>query len=209
MDKKLYSLYLPVISNIATYRWKTRLLPEIDYFSGIENFVKKSSRHIKGKIKSALIITALGPLSIPDFIRTEEGKRLYELGKQRSLNIQKYWYADLREWSIANWGTKRNALSTFVDWDARQIIFDTAETAPVPIMHALHKAFPNLKFEWLYADENSGKNSGIAISENGKPLINELEDDSQELHKTYVECLGKKGYAYQDEDGDWHWYCCD
>ncbi len=206
--RKLNSLYLPVISNFETHSWASPLLPEINYFAEISSMSTVWNSYIKDRMKQTLKITVFSPLSIQCFLRTEEGKRLFALGKQRSENVQKYGYPDWYEWNIANWGTKWNASDTFVDWDARQIIFRTAWAAPEPVMRTLQKAFPNAEFEWLYADEDIGYNTGIATSKDGEFAFTEFENCSQEAYEAYVGCWGESECMDKDAVGKWIHYSC-
>ncbi len=208
VGEKLRSLYCPVITNFETHNWAIPSLPEINYFELVHD-THIVSGSVERTMKEALNTKYLRPLSILDFLETKEGKSLFALGKQCCSNIEKYGYANWYDWRIANWGTKWNAYETFVDWDAHQIFFQTAWSAPEPVIHALHEAFPGVEFEWLYADEDCGHNIGIAVSENGGLTVNEVEDCSPEAYEIYVNLWGTDDCMYQDEAGRWGRYNCD
>lgn len=203
---KLNGMYLPVISSIEGRIWKTPTLPEMDY---LPDKKKEADFSLTDLIKSELHIQYLYPAALLDFIKTERGKRLMTLGERRTMNLAAYGHADWYDWRIANWGTKWNASNTHVDWDGHAISFDTAWSAPEPIIYALSEAFPDVEFEWMYADEDCGYNTGIAIYKNGCLEINENDGGSPEAYNTYVECWGSSDCMYQDKDGNWNRYDCD
>jgi len=69
------------------------------------------------------------------------------------------WY----DWQIENWGTKWNAYDISVEDDGYgqvTITFDTAWTAPLPIIDALREKYPNAHFygSWL---EEGHQSAGV------------------------------------------------
>lgn len=66
------------------------------------------------------------------------------------------WYS----WAVANWGTKWNACHVEIDDNSEfgyvEITFDTAWSAPVPILRQTVRMFPKLAFtcEWRHEDES-------------------------------------------------------
>lgn len=73
------------------------------------------------------------------------------------------WY----DWSVANWGTKWNAYSQ--ERDENVILFQTAWAAPLPVLAALARRYPEARFTLEYADEDLGSNAGIVRYEGGEP----------------------------------------
>lgn len=77
------------------------------------------------------------------------------------------WY----EWSIKNWGTKWNACDCIPKpKGANEIEFNTAWSAPHPVIKALSEKYPSVKVIHKWADEDLGNNCGIAIYKGGKEL---------------------------------------
>lgn len=74
------------------------------------------------------------------------------------------WY----DWSIANWQTKWNAFSFGISEKKNKIYFDTAWSAPHPILQKLSEKYPDLKITHRWSDENIGFNCGEYEYENGK-----------------------------------------
>jgi len=75
------------------------------------------------------------------------------------------WY----DWSIRYWGTKWNAYDaerTFPD----TVVFQTAWSAPTPVVEALSRRFPNHTFELRWADEDFGNNVGHQRYKDGEVI---------------------------------------
>jgi len=62
------------------------------------------------------------------------------------------------EWCIENWGTKWNAIETNIAYGSSTIVvlFDTAWSPPLPIVHKMSEMFPTLKFTIKYSEEGMG-----------------------------------------------------
>ena len=87
----------------------------------------------------------------------------WELGKTAWQNIQKYGAPTWYEWSITNWGTKWNAYGyeEGTDYSAcDELTFQTAWSAPHPILRKLSEIFPEIVFKHQWADEDIGMNCG-------------------------------------------------
>lgn len=128
---------------------------------------------------------------------------------QIASNISKYGYRDWYAWSLANWGTKWNSQETRIDWENREIFFQTANSEPTPIIFALHTRFPDAGFEWNFADSKYGCGVGVIRASGGKIAGSEPEASSSAAHEIYVKCWGESDCLYQDDDGKWHKYDCD
>ena len=94
----------------------------------------------------------------PDIKRDE-----WELGNTAWQNIQKSGAPTWYEWSITNWGTKWNAYGyeEGTDYSAcDELTFQTAWSAPHPILRKLSEMFPEIVFKHQWADEDIGMNCG-------------------------------------------------
>lgn len=78
------------------------------------------------------------------------------------------------EWCCEHWGTKWNAYD--ISADSESIMFCTAWRTPWPIWAAIAERFPSLEFVVEWADEDRGRNCGIAIYLDGKQ-ISRVQDD--------------------------------
>lgn len=154
-------------------------------------------------------ISPAAPDALSLFMKTAEGKSLYDLGRQSVDNLRRYnamtWY----EWCNKNWGTKWNSCDNCNDLERRTIIFSTAWSCPIPIVAALAEKFPDVDFVWKYADEDSGNNAGKITYSGGDLSITAFETGSSEAYAMYVECWGESECLYQDESGAWQHYDCD
>ena len=95
--------------------------------------------------------------------RTDIKRDEWELGKTAWQNIQKYGAPTWYEWSITNWGTKWNAYGyeEGTDYSAcDELTFQTAWSAPHPILRKLSEMFPEIVFKHQWADEDIGMNCG-------------------------------------------------
>lgn len=102
---------------------------------------------------------------------SEEDKKTWDLGVTAVENLHKYdaptWY----EWSINNWGTKWNAYGYEKGTDyskSENLWFQTAWSAPHPILQKLSEMYPDITFEHEWADEDIGQNGGRKTYCNGE-----------------------------------------
>ena len=88
----------------------------------------------------------------------------WENGRQAFRNTLKYGYPTWYEWSCHNWGTKWGACgySEGIDYKAEpnKLWFQTAWSAPHPILEKLSKEYPDIRFTHEWADEDLGVNCG-------------------------------------------------
>ena len=97
----------------------------------------------------------------------------WELGKQAYKNILEYGAPTWYEWCIVHWGTKWNAYG-FEDNTAEkpssELYFQTAWDAPPALLTRLSDMYPDVTFEYEWADENIGSNCGSKKLLNGEIL---------------------------------------
>lgn len=98
----------------------------------------------------------------------------WELGKTAWQNMQKYGAPTWYEWCIKNWGTKWNAYGYDTNGleyhDGDSLYFQTAWSAPHPILEKLSEKYPDLTFEHSWADEDIGYNCGQRTWLDGKRI---------------------------------------
>lgn len=105
--------------------------------------------------------------------RTDIKRDEWELGKTAWQNIQKYGAPTWYEWSINNWGTKWNAYGyeEGTDYSAcDELTFQTAWSAPHPILRKLSEMFPEIVFKHQWADEDIGMNCGERCYHGGEKI---------------------------------------
>jgi hypothetical protein len=108
---------------------------------------------------------------------------------------EKYGASDWYQWSKANWGTKWNACHVSME-KLRKIKnnsivkgcvcykFDTAWSAPIPVLTEMGVKFPNLSFEYACVEEDNSF-AGRMLIENGEvtseSCYNRGEDGFEEI----------------------------
>lgn len=105
--------------------------------------------------------------------RTTLSRDDFEFGKQLYQNELKYGASTWYDWCIKNWGTKWNSYG--YDFHDRSDMennpslgFNTAWSAPHPIIAKLAEMYPEVSFEHIWADEDIGQNCGRSTYENGQ-----------------------------------------
>ena len=94
----------------------------------------------------------------------------WKLGKTAWNNIQNYGAPTWYEWCTNNWGTKWNAYGydEGTDYSASgNLHFQTAWSAPHPVIKKLAQMYPDIIFEHEWADEDIGVNCGRKCYSNG------------------------------------------
>lgn len=105
----------------------------------------------------------------------------WELGKTAWNNIQNYGAPTWYEWSVNNWGTKWNAYGYDENADYSKntdLWFQTAWSAPHPVIEKLAEMYPDIVFDHEWADEDIGNNCGRYSYQNGE-RIEEYFHESQ------------------------------
>lgn len=95
----------------------------------------------------------------------------WELGKTARNNVQNYGASTWYEWCTNNWGTKWNAYGydEGTDYSASgNLHFQTAWSAPHPVIKKLAQMYPDIIFEHEWADEDIGVNCGRKCYSNGE-----------------------------------------
>lgn len=95
----------------------------------------------------------------------------WKLGKTAWNNIQNYGAPTWYEWCTNNWGTKWNAYGydEGTDYSASgNLHFQTAWSAPHPVIKKLAQMYPDIIFEHEWADEDIGVNCGLKCYSNGE-----------------------------------------
>lgn len=96
-------------------------------------------------------------------ISDDEEKKIWDIGVTAVDNLYKYnaptWY----EWCNDNWNTKWNACGYDENTDYSDsdfIWFQTAWSAPIPVIKTLSEMYPNIELTLEFADEDLGQNCG-------------------------------------------------
>ena len=97
--------------------------------------------------------------------RTDIRRDEWELGKAAWRNIRDFGAPTWYDWCISNWGTKWNAYGY-----SDTLCFQTAWSAPHPILEKLTQMFPDIMLEHEWADEDIGQNCGRYSYQNGERI---------------------------------------
>lgn len=132
---------------------------------------------------------------------------VYAYGKKALDNYAKYGAKDWYDWRREHWGTKWNACRTQInDLDKPEIYFDTAWSAPLPVLDKLSQMYPDLKFDFEFADEDIGRNAGDMLIQNGEILKGGFLDDCKEACETYFRLWGgETDYRFNENTGTYEY----
>ena len=138
----------------------------------------------------------------------EKLEELYAIGERYYNNYKECGYFTWYKWSIDNWGTKWNAYETTTsdvnDENTHIIYFQTAWNGVPDIIATLTEKYPDLTFDYAYADEDMGSNCGEGYGEDGEFTFRYVPsgDDAMEL---FIKAWDYDADDfYQDDDGEWH-----
>lgn len=134
---------------------------------------------------------------------------LLEIGKQYCVNCLEHGSTTWYDWRISKWGTKWNAKDTEVISDD-MIGFETAWSAPIPVIRKLSEKYPDRVVMLEWADEDMGFNVGqialqngdLALDECGCEICNNVPDGgTSEAYEIYEKLWGDTKCLDRDEDG--------
>lgn len=122
--------------------------------------------------------------------QTEVDPEVFSLGKQAYENIVQYGYPTWYEWSNANWGTKWNAYE-FMPYGGNSISFLTAWNGVPQILTVLSEKYPDVSFDYSWADENIGYNVGTATYLKGHVIEENIPTEgSKEAYELSAKIMG-------------------
>ena len=131
--------------------------------------------------------------------------------EERKIYGNNNWY----DWSIANWGTKWNAYSCYLDEENNVIEFDSAWACPLPVLDKLAELCyeHNVSFTGKWADEDMGYNVGVFESDCDRDeywfSYEYVENNSNEAFDIFTEVKGESDCLSKDADGTWIRHGCD
>lgn len=147
----------------------------------------------------------------------EEKDALYQKGKTYVENYQKYGATTWYDWCCEHWGTKWNACDSEVKSED-VVEFETAWSAPLPIVEQLSRMYPEKVVSIMWADEDTGSNTGEIAYQNGSAALdstgnviayNMPDNQSSEAYNIYVELWGESNCLSKDADGNWQHKDCE
>lgn len=116
--------------------------------------------------------------------RTDIKRDEWDLGKAAWNNIRQYGAPTWYDWCISHWGTKWNAYGygeDKIDYrDGDMLYFQTAWSAPHPVLEKLTEMFPDVELEHEWADEDIGYNCGRCNYQNGEIIDRYVPESEKE-----------------------------
>ena len=109
----------------------------------------------------------------------KDRKEALQLGASYLENRKKYGYPTWYEWSTATWGTKWNAFNQNFE-EPNVLWFDTAWEGVPLLIQTLSEIFPDVEFQYAYADEDLGSNVGKGTIRNGETDMTFPDNGSNE-----------------------------
>lgn len=126
------------------------------------------------------------------------------IGRQYLHNIADYGFKDWYDWCIEYWGTKWNAYDQRYE-EPNIIWFNTAWNGVIGLICKLSEIFPDVEFDYSYADEDTGNNTGRGTIINGVSDISSLLNQSGEAYELAFELMPDKKEYYELTDIDYRY----
>lgn len=127
---------------------------------------------------------------------TERIEESVDLGLQYYSNIKKHGHKTWYGWRIEHWGTKWNASEPVMDSE-NEIYFETAWAGVPELMSEVVALFPDVKFYYVYADEDAGYNTGNGVAENGELCMTWASGATPEAMDNYTAAWGFSPNDYE------------
>lgn len=160
-----------------------QVIKDVDNISfDVENAVKA---FVDAPLSDNPLVAALQAKSRESATLPKEKQKQFELAlKAYKETGFVYWY----DWNIAHWGTKWNAYDQNDKRNTEDtIFFQTAWSAPLPVIQRLAQIFSDVEIHVDYADEDSGSNAGRIICRDGRAYVSKLDSQSIEAYELYFE----------------------
>lgn len=175
-DRKYVALYLKTLSETEKrYLQNILMIRPLSYYG---TYLKKYAESFTMDISDEILERLKGALE--HYANDTSITCVEDMGKAYIDNILEYGHDTWYEWRIDHWGTKRNACECKIGDDYLE--FETAWSAPVPVITALSHKFPELTFYHEWADEDLGSNCGKREFRNGVVVDGELFETGQDAH---------------------------
>ena len=142
-------------------------------------------------VRNILRINGENIQAVCDFVRSDNSVFDFEKIKPIPQTC-----ANSYHWCMENWGTKWNAVDAFLS--NIEYNFDTAWSAPIPVIQKLSRLFPNNTFTLIWADEDAGENCGEIRFIKGFEYFWFYHGTAEEISEIYKECWGVPPFDEED-----------
>lgn len=95
--------------------------------------------------------------------------------KIKSQNLRDYGYETPEQWAIENWGTEYNCYNYYIDKENNSLLFDTANTPPLPVVQELAKR-TNQNLILFYCDPSSGIYGEMEALKTGEAIFRDYTE---------------------------------
>lgn len=192
-DRYYVALYLKTLDETEKQNLRTMLLSYPLGFYG--NYLKKYAESFTMDISEEKLNGMKNSLT-RDY-RNLPGASMEDVGKAYIDNILEYGADTWYEWCIDHWGTKWNACECSIG--ENYLEFETAWSAPFPVVMELSKRFPELTFRHEWADEDIGNNCGWREFRNGEVVDHDRLESEEEMHEFACTMWGYSPDDMEDE----------
>ena len=151
---------------VAAELYLTFLNPHADWFGDPEKkLTEEQFGELLARANSCRMFTKhkgdIGPENITERMLGGPVDEMMELGKKAIANVEKYGAMTWYDWRTnpKNWNTKWNAYDCSYQGDG-VLRFQTAWTAPHPVIRKLSETYPDVAISHEWADEDIGYNCG-------------------------------------------------
>lgn len=183
-DESLMDKYMPAYFKSQTKHLrlssKSVFIPDDDAAAKIEYIVKNHSKDG----------------SEPKFATAED---VLNYGRRALDNVLEFGAIDWYDWSVEHWGTKWNACDTLIEGDV--LFFSTAWSDVRTLMRKWSAQHPQYRFQYEYAEEQTGHYTGWAEYDSGEEVAAETYADySKEAYELAFELVGgEDDYVWDDK----------
>ena len=154
----------------------------------VEAAIRKAASVAEHRFSGPKFVFSMTDAEYKDWLGrcTETEDELCKLGLQYIQNMVLYGAPTWYDWCIEHWGTKWNAYEN-EQIDKDTIVFETAWSAPEPVMAQLAKMYPNAEIEHWWADEDMGSNTGYArYCAGGLAEVVYFDNGSSDAYANYI-----------------------
>lgn len=177
-DRHYVALYIRTLSESEKrYLQNILMIRPLGYYG---NYLKKYAESFTMDIPEEKL-QRMKEMLTRDEYKSISPTSMEDLGKAYIDNILEYGHDTWYEWSIDHWGTKWNACKCKIGDDYME--FETAWSAPFPVIATLSHQFPELIFYHEWADEDLGYNCGKREFRNGVVVDDYVFESDKEAHE--------------------------
>lgn len=171
-------------------------------FNGTKDEIAKIFAFIKGE-NGAIDFNSI----IPGPVGIDLTQSMHPEHKDAWMWKLRYGYPSWYEWRLDKWGTKWNAYEINTDGASDNFIeFETAWSAPFPIIDRLSRCFPDVTIAHLWADEDTGNNCGSREYRKGAITFENIpETYSKEAHEIAFDLRPRLRDKYELVDGEYRY----